>query len=446
MKKTGALLTTLVLALTMLLSACSGSGSKTGDTTNSATPSNSSASSPAADSGEKVTLNIMHNWSSDDKAHTATIQGIFNEFMKENPNITIKQEIFQDGDIPPKVETAFLAKQEPDIVFSNLFTATLSWVDKGVTVPVNDLLKNAGLDGKFKDLAIQQYTNGNGKLMAFPLEGFTWPIWYNTKILKAAGVDVPKTLAEFIADVPKIRAAGYEPLVTGGNDWTGMCLFELIVQSMLTDKETEQVFGKGDWDNPHALAGVQAFVDLRDAGGFDKNSAGMQLENMEQQFFSGKAAAMHDGSWSYSQLPANMQSDVVLGGFPLPAGSPHQTPVMYSAFTGKGIFITRNGATKMDAVQKFIQFFYKPENIAQFVVNATDLSPLKDTPVDDSKLNPQFKQSLSLDATVVEVLDTVMPATVDMSLVTKEAYLTDKKMTAAQIVDALKKLYQDSNK
>ncbi len=33
-------------------------------------------------------------------------------------------------------------------------------------------------------------------MIAFPIEGFTWPIWYNTKVFKAAGVEIPKTTDE----------------------------------------------------------------------------------------------------------------------------------------------------------------------------------------------------------------------------------------------------------
>ena len=104
----------------------------------------------------------------------------------------------------------------------------------------------------------------------------------------------------------------------------------------------------------------------------------------------------HFGAWSFGEAPKELLPDIQLGGFPLPAGSPHKAPVIYSAYTAKGIWITPNGAAKMDAVKKFIQFFYKPEMIARFVEQAGMTPPMKDVPVDQAKLNPLFVQSLTL--------------------------------------------------
>ena len=118
-------------------------------------------------------------------------RSIFKDFMAANPNIIIKDEVYVDADIPLKVETASAAKQEPDLVFVQRVGSPFTWTDSGIALPVNDLIKEWGLDGKFTDVALENFTLADGKIQAFPLEGYTWPIWYNTKVLKAAGVDNP---------------------------------------------------------------------------------------------------------------------------------------------------------------------------------------------------------------------------------------------------------------
>ena len=209
---------------------------------------------PAA---EKVVLNIMHNWGPDD-AKGAPLQSIFADFMKAYPDITVKDQVFVDADIPLKVETASAAKQEPDLVFVQRVGSPLSWTDSGLTLPVNDLMKEWGFEGKFKDAALSNYTQADGKLQAFPLEGGDWPVWYNTKVLKAAGVELPKTTDQLIEMAKKVRAAGYGPVIASGADGMGSYLFMLCLQSEMTDEETAKAFGQGDFTDPGRHQGCQA--------------------------------------------------------------------------------------------------------------------------------------------------------------------------------------------
>jgi multiple sugar transport system substrate-binding protein len=96
----------------------------------------------------------------------------------------------------------------------------------------------------------------------------------------------------------------------------------------------------------------------------------------------------------------------------------------------------------MDAVKKFIQFVYKPEMIARFVEQAGMTPPLKDVPVDASKLNPLFVQSLNLPAEVAETPDFFLPPKVqpDMARISQEAFTVGT--TPDKILADLTALYQ----
>jgi multiple sugar transport system substrate-binding protein len=387
---------------------------------------------------EKVVLKVMDNWGNQTDAKGPPLTSIFEDFMKAYPNITIEEEVFSDTEIPTKVETGFLAGEEPDIVFQNYGLGTIEWVDDGVVVPVTDLIEEWGLKDQFKEAALRQFTDSQGRVGSFPLEGFTWPMWYNTQILKEAGVEgIPTTIDELIEASDKVRAAGYQPLVVGGSDWTGQALFDLIKSSVMTDQEAGEAYVNGNFsENEKFVKTIELFVSLRDAGVFADSSEGLEFATMNEMFFSGKAAMMHGGSWSFAELPEEMQPNVVVSGFPLPPDSPHQKPIYASGYVGKGIWITRNGAQKMDAVEEFVKFFYQPEMIARFVEQAGMTSPLKETPVDESKLNPLFAQSVrwgdSLES--VEVMDLYIPSKAweDLWKVTKKAYLPG--VTAEEIV------------
>src|SRR5690242_10057926 len=49
-----------------------------------------------------VTLTIWHNWGPDD-TKGAPLQSVFKDFMAANPDITIKDSVYVDADIPLKV-------------------------------------------------------------------------------------------------------------------------------------------------------------------------------------------------------------------------------------------------------------------------------------------------------------------------------------------------------
>ena len=206
---------------------------------------------------EQVTLKILHNWGPEDSKGPA-LQAIFDEFMAANPNITIETEVLPDTDIPTRVETAFLGGEEPDLVFQNYLAETLDWVDEGVTVPVTGYMTDWGLRDSFLDAAISQYTRADGEIAAFPLEGFNWPIWYNTEIFKAAGVEIPTTMDELITAAQAIRAAGYQPFVVGGGDWTGYRFSQLVLVSGLPEDEAADLLQHGGFaDSDNALAAMQ---------------------------------------------------------------------------------------------------------------------------------------------------------------------------------------------
>jgi multiple sugar transport system substrate-binding protein len=365
---------------------------------------------PAA-TNAPVTLNIWHNWGPDD-AKGPAMKSILADFMKANPDITIKDSVYVDADIPLKVETATTANQEPDLVFVQRVGDPLTWTDSGVTVPVNDYIKQWGLDGKFKDVALSNFTLADGKIQAFPLEGFVWPVWYNTKVFAAAGVPIPTTTDDLIADAKKIRAAGDQPVILSA-DGMGQYLFQLIIQSATTDQEAEQCMGKGDWTVPDCIKGVQLFVQLRDAGVFVDKVQGIDYPTANTQFGAGKVAMSHFGAWEFGAPEvASVVPDVKLGGFPLPAGSPHALPVYYSGFIAKGIWITPNGVKKIDAVKRFVQYIYQPSIIALFEEQAGMTTPLKDDAVDPSKVTSLFTQDLSKIAEVAETPDLYLPPSV----------------------------------
>ncbi|WP_460491333.1 ABC transporter substrate-binding protein [Dactylosporangium cerinum] len=157
-------------------------------------------------------IDVVTRWSAGNSAAAAQNR-VFQAFTAETGikvNVTEGLETIDD-----QVENAVAAGKSPDLVIVNLFDKTLGWLDTGVTVPADQYVKDWGLADKIKPAALNEWRVGGapaGKLQGLPFSGFSWPLWYNSELLKKAGVDkIPATTDELIAAAAKLRAAGVGP-------------------------------------------------------------------------------------------------------------------------------------------------------------------------------------------------------------------------------------------
>lgn len=397
-----------LLVIPLLAAACGGS---TASSPGQASPGASGASSGTASSAcgsATTTLTVVDSLTGAD-AKAAPFKDALKGFAKLCPNITIQETPLPDiAAVQQQYETAKMAGNEPDIVLSNLFAKSTSWLKNSATIDVAPLIDQWGLKSLFNKVALGQWTTSDGRVQALPYEGFTWPVWYNMSLLKKAGIsEIPKTTDELIADAAKIRAAGLQPLVVGGKDWSGNKLFSLIIQTMLSDQDASNLFTNGNWSDPKVRPAIDLFTKLRDAKVFADNVEGLTVDNMDADFRAGKAAIVHAGSWGYAALPAAVASNTVLSGFPLPTGAVRAKPVAYTDFTDVAFWISPNGAKKLDAARAFITYFYRPEVMGNFVQKAGVLMavPRDKVKFDESKLNTLYVQaSTDLPARVTNVV------------------------------------------
>lgn len=149
--------------------------------------------------GSSNSIDVVTRWSVSNTAAAAQSR-VFKAFTKETGvkvNATDGLETIDD-----QVENAVAVSKSPDVVIVNLYDKTLGWQDAYVTVPVDDYLREWGLADKMKPSALDEWRVGGkpeGKLQGLPFSGFTWPVWYNTDLLKTVSVDqIPTTTDELI--------------------------------------------------------------------------------------------------------------------------------------------------------------------------------------------------------------------------------------------------------
>jgi multiple sugar transport system substrate-binding protein len=403
---------TAAIAFTFVLGACSGgtdspeaSDDSPASTTETQTPDTDEALTEDTTSSGGA-LNVVTRWASG-SPEAESQQRVFDAFTAETG---IALEITEGLEtIDDQVETMVAANQAPDLVIVNLFDKTLGWLDAGVTVDAEPYLAEWGLGEAMKPDALDEWRVGgepDGALQGLPFSGFSWPVWYNTDLLAKAGVDaIPATTDDLIAAAEKLRAAGSDPLVVGGSDWTGQKLFYQIAQSYTDPAAMKDVMSNGGYcDSESVMKGIQLFTDLRDAGVFVDNVAGLTADDMYAIYYSEKAAIMSAGSWAYAgavDAGTGVEERTTLGGLGIPGESVFDKPSSLQGFTGVGFMITKQGAQpeKIDMVRQLVQAFYEDQNVGDFITTASILPPVTGD-FASYATNPLLAQALDLDSIV----------------------------------------------
>lgn len=290
-------------------------------------------------------------------------QDIIDAYMKENKNVKIEVEALQDEPYKNKIKIYSSTNKLPDILHTwgqESFIAPL--ITNGLLLELNqDEFKDYGfvpgsLDGFSKD----------GKLYGLPKNTDLLPIFYNKKIFKDKGIEIPKTQDELLATVKKLRKAGVNPISINGMDgWTFPIWFEYVLQRETGDFSVmdNDLAGKGSFDSPEVVKAAKFMKELADDGGFQDGFLTADYGASRNIFGQEQAAMFLMGSWEMGlaadqNFPESFRKNV--GVFPYPASDKGKVEDV-AVWHGGGYSISKNSANKEEAV-KFLNYFFKQEN------------------------------------------------------------------------------------
>lgn len=386
---------------------------------------------------------VVHTRLSGTAPGAATFNAAVQRFEKENPSVHVKV-IANGDDLPQVYETSRLAGKEADIVMAALFDKALRWTELGATVPVNRYLDRWGLRDRFPKKALQQWTDAQGRVRGFPFIATNWPVAYNTKLLRAAGVrKLPTSTAELIRVAHKLRAHGTPPVVVGGNDWSGEKLLLQVIQSHLTGKQARKLFRHGGYcSSPAAMKGIRDFTRLREAGVFVDNAQGLTADSMTTRYNTGKAAIMSAMSSALAQVPDNVAKNTKIGGWPVPRGAKHSRPTSMLSYDSTGVWISPNGQHKLPLVKKFITFLYKRSTVDRFITDSgRDMAVRSDADPSTFPLVEQGKELTGRQVSNVVLPDQYVPASASQPLIRATSIAFTKGTGAHRLCRSLDTAY-----
>jgi raffinose/stachyose/melibiose transport system substrate-binding protein len=343
MKKTKLTLVSALVLGALTLAACGGA-SGTGNSANGKSHEISWLLSRPAD-GSVITV----------------VNQLADEYAKSHPGF--KLNLITTPDRPSylqKYETLAAANQLPELFDTDATPFTKKLIDQGRLVNVEDLLKDLGLYDKYRPQALDYQRFDDGSLYMLPFEFEMEFFFYNKAWFDKAGVEVPKTLDDFVDLCEPLRQAGAIPIALDGQDgwplerWMAYQPFRLGGPDYLNElKRGDAKFS----DAPGATA-AQWLSDLGSHDCFADGFSSQGYTDARDLFTSGKAAIYEIGTWELptlasTDLPADVRGNIDYFTLPTTPGSVTQADD-YTVVSGIGTGISKD---KYDAVVKdFLKF------------------------------------------------------------------------------------------
>ena len=396
------LIATAALALVASVAACSSSSSKSD--ANSTSKGTTSSGTSAGISSEPVTLTLWHNYGTEQNA-TAT-KNLVDAYQKLHPNVTIKVVSQPADNYFSLLQASAVSKTGPDIavMWTGLFTLQYKSFLTGLKGLVSD-------DALSKVQGLRWTTDNfdpNGNPYVMPLETQFYIGFYNKADFAKAGVtSVPTTWDELYAASEKLKAAGFTPLVYGnGGQSLGAEFYPwydasyLAIGQLPVDQLRNLYDGKTAWNSSSQLDAYSKWAALESKG--YTNSDILTKTNNLDDFLSGKAAMIIDGTWDTQKFTDAMKDNVAAFVPPF-----SDTPIKGVVdFPGDGFAIT-NYSKHKDVAADFLGFL--TSDAGQAAINAAGLIPDTEGATTTNPINQQMLDFVEKDGmTPYPMLDNVV--------------------------------------
>ena len=293
----------------------------------------SSGSTSAAQSSankEPRTFTIWDYESADSAMGQAWAKAI-EIFKAKHPEVTVKTEAQTFEQIQKNAKIVLTGDTVPDVMEYNKGNATAGQLAaQGLISPLTDAAKQYGWDKKLAGslATTAKYDSkglmGSGDWYGVPNYGEFVGVYYNKDMFAQAGVQVPKTLDDFVKVMDAFKAKGVTPLATAGAEYPlGQLWYELVLsKASRSFVDSYQLFKSDvDFSGPEITGGTETLKDWISKGYIANNVGALKAEDMGVSFIQGKSPMMVSGSWWYGRLATDMKAN--WGMFTFPGNSLH---------------------------------------------------------------------------------------------------------------------------
>lgn len=344
---------------------------------------------------KKITLKLWHIWAADSETQKKPFEKLIEEYQKENPNIKLEVEAYDNETYKTKIKTAIAVNEAPDIFFSWGAGFSKPFVKANSVLALDDYI-NDGTKDKISTGTLDNFIF-DGKTYGLPM--YTWAaiLYCNKELFDNNGIKIPETYDELLQAVDAFKAKNIIPLTCGEKErWPGMFYQNILAIRTAGVKLCNQALNKeASFDQPQFVESAAKLDELVKAGAFDKNVMALTKDEVEASFRQGKVAMYYMGNWAAGQWDADdslIKGKVVCKNFPSLEGANGDQ----QAFLGGSIetFMVSNNSNYKDEAVKVVK--YISENMSNQAAIAGYGLPAWKGEVDKEKLSPTSAQVFDL--------------------------------------------------
>ncbi|MCX7608620.1 MAG: ABC transporter substrate-binding protein [Anaerolineales bacterium] len=279
MKKLVYVLTTLLLATTILLASCAPKPTEP----------------PASAKGQ---VEVFSWWTGGGEA--AGLEAMIKVFNAQYPDIEFINAAVAGGagtNARAVLATRLQAGDPPDSWQGHAGQELIGTYVAGNQIePLNFLYEEEGWLDVMPETLIPLISQ-DGKIYSVPVNIHRANVlWYNPKILADNNISVPTTIEEWIAAMDALKAAGVQPLALG-EQWTKMHLLETILLGTLGAEKYNGLWnGTTDWGSPEVKTALENYAKILTYANTD--SASLSWQDAAQLVVNGDAAFNVMGDWA----------------------------------------------------------------------------------------------------------------------------------------------------
>ena len=268
------------------------------------------------DTSGKTTLSVL-NYTDLTVATAAQDQKWqWDTFAQQNQDVIVNHEDLFNEPFHNKTEAYAASGNLPDVLYVWPSGRSTTLHEKKLLKDLGPFLQKDGLQDKYLPTAMDPSQQGGGYLAMIP-QGITasHAFYVNLEVLRACGLQPAKTYAELKAQVPILKANGYETVIMPNKDTWVMqsCLFSAVAGR----------FGGAGWDQK-VLAGQAKFTDpdfvkalefiqaLYRDGVLASSSLGTDYGDGPGLFATNKGAYYIDGDWRAGAFITDPDTGVAL--------------------------------------------------------------------------------------------------------------------------------------
>lgn len=321
-----------------------------------------------------------------------------NEFSSQNPDIKIEL-IMVENSMYDQLKAQKLSARDVEVVINFQTNPMQNDWAKGAIKPQFQQEIELGYYTDLTDMpylkiwkqsALEDSSMYQGRVYAVPFAlSALNVVFYNKKIFRDNGLEVPETWSEFINICKTLRERNIKPLIVGGKDsWPMLMISNAFVAANETDLPSfaKQLWtGERKYNDEKSLKIWKMAYDFSTYLPFDFDR--IEYASIPERFANGEAAMLVDGSWqAFSIMDKNPSME--LGCFTLPGYEKGTEPIQLSCKYDMMLSVNDKSPNR-EAALKWLEFLCAPENYKKFAEEA------KVIPVADIEVDNEFIKSLA---------------------------------------------------